>query len=216
MTWLFNTFCISGKKELLCVLLGATSAYWNFPENERGDRLSSWGYLLLAVTTMCSDSSCLLPVGGGFSGGEFFPSGFSHALNFWHVLCSLAGEATTSCLQWVTSSLMPEWDLKGAVPEQGGSAQQVCLALLHGGLVHSFVLCQTWSKCSDDKIVPAPFFFFSYSQYLFSAVAKSFIPTTGWELVDAKAPQTQPSCVEHKCMEIKGIRNLDQGVRGIL
>lgn len=109
---------------------------------------------------MCSDSSCLLPVGGGFSGGEFFPSGFSHALNFWHVLCSLAGEATTSCLQWVTSSLMPEWDLKGAVPEQGGSAQQVCLALLHGGLVHSFVLCQTWSKCSDDKIVPAPFFFF--------------------------------------------------------
>lgn len=36
MTWLFNTFCISGKKELLCVLLGATSAYWNFPENERG------------------------------------------------------------------------------------------------------------------------------------------------------------------------------------
>lgn len=41
----------------------------------------------------------------------------------------------------MTSSLMPEWDLKGVVLEGRGevSAQQVCcLAILHGGLAHSF------------------------------------------------------------------------------
>lgn len=71
----------------------------------------------------------------------------------------------------MTSSLVPEWDLKGAVPGQ------VCLAVLHGGLVHSFLLCQTWSKCIDDKIVRAPYF---PTQYLcIFAVAKSFIPTAG-------------------------------------
>lgn len=70
-------------------------------------------------------------------------------------------------------------------------------------------LWQPWSKCNDDKILRVLFF---PTHYLFSAVAKSFIPTAGWELVDVKdyTPQTQPSYVEYEVHECKGIGNLDQ------
>lgn len=75
----------------------------------------------------------------------------------------------------MTGSLVPERDLKGAVPEQG----RLCTAGMPGCAPQwpcaQLLLCQTWAKCSDDKIVRAPFFF--PTQYLFSAVAKSFIPT---------------------------------------
>lgn len=63
----------------------------------------------------------------------------------------------------MTSSLVPEWDLKGAVPEQGG----LCTAGMPGCApwwpCAQLLLCQTWSKCSDDKIVRAPFFSYTIS-----------------------------------------------------
>lgn len=63
----------------------------------------------------------------------------------------------------MTSSLMPEWDLKGVVLEGRGevSAQQVCcLAILHGGLAHSFFF---GSPGQSAMMIRFYVFFFSYT-----------------------------------------------------
>jgi len=55
------------------------------------------------------------------------------------MLCSLADEEAAWCFLVMTSSVVLEWALEGVVSGWGGSAQRVCcLALLHGGLAHSF------------------------------------------------------------------------------
>lgn len=126
---------------------------------------------------------CLIPIGGGFSGGKFFRSEFLRAWNYWHMFCSLSDEVA-SCFPGDDQLLVLEWKLKVVVSELGGfrtagtlpgySPRWPCAQLF---------LWQTWSKCSDDKIVHVLFF---PTHYLFSAVAKSCIPTAGWELVDDK------------------------------
>lgn len=103
----------------------------------------------------------------------------------------------------MTSSLVPEWDLKGAVPGQ------VCLAVLHAGLVHSFLLCQTWSKCIDDKIARAPFFFLR-SIFSLHWQSRLFPPRAeSWWM---------PRLHRHSyhVQNIKVIRSLDQFSWGIL
>lgn len=107
----------------------------------------------------------------------------------------------------MTSSLVPKWNLKGAVPERG-----LCTAGMPGCApwwpCAQLLLCQTWSKCSDDKIVRAPFFFLhnisslQWQSHLFPPQAVSW-----W----------MPGFHRHshhvwniKSMKLKGIRNLYQ------
>ena len=109
----------------------------------------------------------------------------------------------------MTSSLVPEWDLKGVVSEWGGfctagmlpgySPQWPCAQLF---------LWQAWSKCNDDKIVHVLFFLHTISSlqwqsHLFPPQAES------WWMSRTRLHRHSHR-VEYKGRECKCIRNLDQ------
>lgn len=109
----------------------------------------------------------------------------------------------------MTSSLMPEWDLKVVLSEGGISAQQVCcLAILRGGLVHSFLFGRPGQRAMTIRLcVFIFFFFFFFSLHTISSLqwrSHLFLPqATSWWMSRARLHRHSRHVWNIKCVNVK-------------